>query len=306
MMISRKGYYENYNILMEIIKQQKDGHETMFLPFQRDEDGKLKSSPPIRWGMCNYIDMLKRHWARYNFLETDMNLYHSLARYQMVMFSFSWRIKSQQQSIWMQEFKKYIIDYSCFIETDSPDIEKAHADSKDIKTFLDKYKIVYSPKFSGSKGFHFIIPAEEFAWLGWKVYDDVAEKNVRDFGQLVTGLPCGGDGGTGNIMLDKVLLFKIIALRLKTLLSCSTIDTSVQDIKRVCKTAYSWDVKSNLIAYPLDDEMFNNFRKNLVTPENVLTYNNYKRGLLWRNVDVPKEERARLCEKMLKDLGILK
>jgi intein/homing endonuclease len=159
---------------------------------------------------------------------------------------------------------------------------------------------------SGSKGFHFIIPPEEFDWLDWKVYDDDAEKNVRSFDQLLMSLPCGLTGEVGNIHLDKVLLFKIIALRMKTLLSCDSIDTSVQDIKRVCKSGYSWDVKSNLIAYPLDDQMFENFSKSIVTPEKVLSYNNYKRGLLWRNTDVPKDERQKLCRQMLIDLGILR
>jgi len=303
-MITRKGYYYNYDIAMEIIKQQKDGYETMFLPFKPDENGKLKSSPPIRWAMCNYVDMLKRNWERYNFFEQPMNLYHSLARYKMVMFSFSWRVKSQQQQIWLKEFKNYLINYMLFIETDSPDIKKAHADAKDIKVFLDRYKVKYYVKNSGSKGFHFLIPAEEFDWLTWKTYDEDIEKNVGDFDKLMLKLPVNENNG--EKIFDKVLLFKAISLRLKTLLSCSTIDTSVNDIKRVCKSSYSWDVKKNLIAYPLDDDMFAKFDNSMVTPEKVLSYKNYKRGLLWRNTQFPLSERHISMKKMIVDLGILK
>jgi hypothetical protein len=301
LLINRKEYYYNYDIAMELIKQQMNGHETFFLPFNPDENGKLKSTPPIRWVLANYIDMLKKHWERYRFFDQPMNMYYSLARYKLPMFSYSWRIKSQQQRIWLEEFKNYIIDYMLFIETDSPEIEKSHADAKDIKVFLDKYKIKYSVKASGSKGFHFLVPAEEFDWLSWKTYDDDYERKVGDFDRIVLKFPVSEK--EGEKFLDKVLLFKAISLRMKTLLSCSTIDTSVNDIKRVCKTAYSWDVKKNLIAYPLDDQMFENFSNALVTPEKVLSYNNYKRGLLWRNTESHKPE---LCRNMLVDLGILK
>lgn len=286
---------------MEIVKQQKDGHETFFLPFSPDENGKLKSTPPIRWILANYIDMLKKHWERYNFFEQPMNMYHSLARYKLPMFSYSWRIKSQQQRIWLEEFKNYLIDYMLFIETDSPEIEKSHSDAKDIKTFLDKYKIKYYVKNSGSKGFHFLVPAEEFDWLSWNTFEEKYEK-MGDFDKLMLKLPVTEKEGAK--FMDKVLLFKAISLRMKTLLSCSTIDTSVNDIKRVCKTAYSWDVKKNLIAYPLDDQMFEKFDNSMVTPEKVLSYNNYKRGLLWRNADIIN--RPDLCRQMLIDLGILK
>jgi len=305
-MITRKGYYQNINVRYEIIHQLLH-RETLFLPFQKDDDGKLKSSSPVRWTNCSCLKFLDMNWERYKFLDNDMNLYVSLATYRdFPTFSFSFRIKSAQQQIWMSEFKNYITKYDCFLETDHPDIMIAHKDSKDIKAFFDRYKVIYSLKTSANKGFHFIIPAEEFDWLSWKTYDDDAEKNVKSFDQLLLSLPCAETGEVGNIHLDKVLLFKIIGLRMKTLLACPTIDTSVFDVKRVAKVGYSWDVKSNLIAYPLDDQMFENFSKALVTPDKVLTYNNYKRGLLWRNTDVPKEERQTLCRKMLVDLGILR
>jgi hypothetical protein len=80
----------------------------------------------------------------------------------------------------------------------------------------------------------------------------------------------------------------------------------VQDVKRVIKTAYSWDCKSNLIAYPLDDLQFLKFSKSLVKPANVMSYKNNRRRLLWRNDMMKSSDRQKYMEQMLVDLGILK
>jgi len=302
-MISRKGYYGNMNLQFEMIHQHKH-RESFFLPYN-EVDGKLKSTPPIRWLNASAIRFMKLHWERYDFLEKPMNLYFSLATYRdFPTFSYSWREKSQQQKIWLEAFKDYVLKYDLFLETDSADLKESHQDALAIKEFLDKYKIVYHVKFSGSKGFHFISPYDEFAFLGLKVYDDVLESNVKNFGALL--LKCPVPLGDGNTVFDTVLLFKLIALRMKTLLACETIDTGVSDIKRVCKTGYSIDVKSGLVAYPLNDEQFKSFSKEMVTTDKVISYNNYKRGLLWRHLDVPKGKREELILEMLRDLGIYK
>lgn len=290
---------------MEIIKSQMGGRESVFLPFKKDENGKLKSTPPIRWLMANYVMMLKKHFDRYNFLDEPMNLYHSLATYtQMPMFSYSWRVKSQQQAIWLKEFKNYIKACDLFVETDSPDLSKSIPDGIDIKKFFDKYIVKYSVSFSGSKGLHFIVPSQEFDWLTWKTFDEEIERNVGDFDKFMLNLPV--DEKSGAKILDKVLLFKAISLRLKTLLSCSTIDTSVNDIKRIRKTPYSVDCKSGRIALPLTDEQLKYFDVQMCNPENVLKEGVYMRGLLWRNTHFPLSERHTSMKQMLVDLGILK
>jgi len=307
-MIDRKVWYENVDVLFEVIKSHMGGRETVFLPFAPDENGKLKSSPPVRWLLANCIKFLQMHFERYRFLEQPMNLYYSLATYtQVPRFSYSWRIKSQEQAIWNVEFKNYIKAYDVLIETDSSDLKLSFADAIEIKRFLDKYNVVYRSSFSGSKGVHVVIPASEFDWIGLKVYDEEAEKNVN-FKQLLMTLPVTwGVGGReiGNIHLDKVLLAKCMTLRMKTLLSCDTIDTSVSDLKRIVKTPYSIDCKSGRVALPLTDEQLMNFKKEMCDPENVLSII-YKRGLLWRNLDVPKETRQEGMKRMLTDLGILK
>lgn len=294
--MNRKQYYNNKDIQFEIIYQQMH-HETFFLPYS-EIDGKLKSTPPIRWLNASAIKFLQMHWDRYLFLDKPMNLYHSLATYKdFPTFSYNWRIKSQQQKIWLTEFASRVIKYDLFLETDCEDIMKAHAESIEIMKFLNKYNARFYVKFSGSKGFHFVIPYEEFSFLDIPVYDNEREMKVKDFRMFLRRFPLS----QRQKSLDIVMLFKVIAHKIKTLLALDTVDTSVQDVKRVIKTAYSWDVKSNLIAYPLDDVQFLRFSKILVKPENVVLYNNNRRRLLWRNYD--KQPRMK---EMLADLGIFR
>lgn len=305
-MISRKGWYENVSVQFEIIKSQMGGRETVFLPFKPDEAGKMKATPPIRWLVASCIKFLMMHFDRYRFLDENMNLYYSLTTYTSIpRFSWSWRVKSQEQELWLQEFKKYIKSYDILIETDSPNLSLSFRDAIQIKTFLDKYKVVYRCSFSGSKGVHLVIPSEEFDWLDWKPYDENVQKNLKEFNAVLSSLPVPLTGEIGNINLDKVHLAKCLNMRLKTLLSCDTIDTSISDVKRICKTPYSLDCKSGRICLPLTDEQLLNFDKEICDPEKVLPVV-HKRGLLWRNTDVPKDERIMLSRKMLQVLGILR
>jgi hypothetical protein len=302
-MISRKGYYSNQAILFEMVKQQMGGRETAFISYL-EKEGKKVATAPIRWLMASYLDMLKRHWERYEFLEKPMNIYFSLTKYNLPTFSYNTRIKSAEQQIWMDEFRNRVVETDCFIETDSSDLKLSMTDCREIRDFLMKYSIKFSTKFSGSKGGHVIIPGEEFDFDGLKPFDDKLEQSVTDYTKFMLDLPCKLPE-IGQVM-DKVMLYKTIGLRMKTILALDTIDTGVQDVKRVCKTPYSWDVKSNHIAYPLNDVQLDNFDNELYTPEMVLRYNNFKRGMLFRNENTPKETRKLGLARMLSDLGIVK
>ena len=280
-MISRNGFYKNYNIILEIVKQQQK-RESCFIPYFYDNDKqKWKALSPVRWLNIQYSGMLNKQFEEFKFLEKPMNIYFSLATYQnFPMFSWNRLIKQQEQGIWEKEFHKYIVGYDLLIETDSTDIKLSQADTIKIKEFLDSYKIKYCIKASGSKGFHIIVPDEEFSHIKLSIYDHK------------------------GVYYDRVKLFKDIITRLKFVLNCLTIDLTIVDIKRIAKTGYSIDVKSGLVAYPLDDNWLINFENKLITPENVLRQNNYKRGLLWRNDDVPLDERRRNTDRLIADLDI--
>jgi len=273
--ISRQEYYKNIDLRFEIIHQLKH-RETMFIPFDSNNNAK----PPIRWLNASCLKFLDKHFERYGFLDEKMNIYNSLATYKdFPMFSYNWRIKSQEQEIWLKEFIHHIEKYDCFIETDCKKIDIAKSDILKVKKFLDEHKVRYSIKFSGSKGFHIIIEYDDFSFIPLPIFVDDESKP------------------------DYVKLFKLINLRLKTMLGADTIDTSISDIKRVCKTAYTWDVKSGLIAYPLTDAQLDNFSTVMVMPRNVIRYNNHKRGLLWRNHTCMTQRKMHILD-MLKALAI--
>jgi len=305
MAISRSGFYSNINLRYEIIHQLQK-RETVFIPI--DVETK-KAKSPMRWLNCQCLKFLDLNYNRYGFFENDMNLYHSLATYtQLPMFSWNWRVKSQEQNIWLTEFEKYIEAYDLLVETDSDDLNLSVGDAKKIKAFFDLYKIRYSNKFSGSKGCHFIVQYCDFKHLPIRIYDESLHnivKKYRDFSTFMRSiLPLGVESMSQKV--DLVLLFKILILRMNLLLGCETIDTSIADIKRICKVAYSYDCKSGLVAYPMTDAMLDNFDKSFYTPENILKQNNYKRGLLCNNADVPLDIRQAGVTKMLQDLEIFK
>lgn len=298
-MTIKNKYYENNTILFELIHQLKH-RETCFIPYS-DEN---KSTPPIRWLNASCIVFLQRHFKKYRFLIKKMNIYHSLTTYKdFPTFSYIWNIKAQQQKLWLDEFHKYILEYDFFIETDSDDdFNEALVDTTTIKELFDEFKLRYYVKFSGSKGFHQIISHDDFAHIDMETYNHDLHINLKDFRKIMSMLPFKKKDYK---KVDKVLLFKAMALRIKLMYSCDTVDTSVQDVKRVVKLAYSVDVKSGLIAYPLDDKQLSTFKKEDYYISRVLLLRNYKRGLLWRNDEQSLEQRQQNMTKFLKYIGVI-
>ena len=301
-MNARSYYTQRLEILYELIHQLRL-RELFFLPYKEEEDGKLKSKLPIRWLNAQFVQMLKRHWKEYGFFHKKMNIYGSLAYYKdFPLFSYDWTVKSQQQKLWNDRFQSHLKGYDLFIETDSPNIGEAWVDAKEIKKFFDEFLISYSLKFSGSKGFHFIVRFEDFAHLPLQIYDKkFMKKNVL---QLMSELPIPYD--KMHKTFDLVTMFKIVAIKMKGILGADSMDTAVQDIRRVVKLAYSLDIKSGLIAYPLEDSEFDNFNKKELLPENILRKYTKRRGLIWRNNNLANYEKNQNCSRMLEYLKITK
>ncbi len=302
-MISRKGYYLNKSLQFELMWNLKN-REMFLLPFNKNAEGKWKSTPPIRWLLGNYIGMIEKHWDRYKFLEKTMNLYSSLVTWKKFpMFSYNWVEKSQQQKLWLKEFKNHVDKCDCFIETDSPDLKESFGDAIKIRDFLNEYKIKYHCVHSGSKGVHLIIPYEEFSHLPVPVYNHVISMNLGSPKDLLKKLPIPVSELSKEV--DLVLIFKALNIRMQGILNVPTLDKSISDIHRVKKTPYSIDVKSGLVALPLTDAQLENFNKDICKPEIVLK-KVYKRGLLWRNTDTPLEKRQEGITQLLKDLEIIR
>lgn len=257
----------------------------------------LGKGNPIRWKKAHALDYMDKHFSRYNFLTNKMNLYHSIAKYDnMPLMSYNARIQKQQQEEWKKNFHKHIKSYDFFIETDSDeDFLQAWKDALELQKIFDKFNLRYYVKFSGTKGFHFLMPYEAFSFLDCPVYN--IELETGTFKQFIKKFPMKSD----KLKTDIVRLFRVLATRIKTLSALDTVDITVQDVKRVCKVAYSIDDKSGLIAYPLNDYQFHAFVKNDYTPEKVLRMNNYKRRLLWRNTDKKPDVKG-----FLEEFGVIK
>lgn len=312
MTFTRKQYYNDTSIKFNIIHQLKH-RETCFIPYDLET---TKSQKPIRWLNASCLDFLygrietkdkpalEGHFNKFNFLDRKMNLYFSLTTYtNFPTFSYIYNIKAQQQKLWLEKFQDYVHKYDFFIETDSSgDFQQAWNDTKKIKEIFDDFKIRYYIKFSGSKGFHILVDYDDFDHLRFDVYNK--DKQDKHYNTFIKNFP--NEFNEIRNMCDLVMLFKIMVVRIKYMFSLDTIDSGISDIKRVCKVAYSYDVKSNLIAYPLSDKQFETFKKEDYTPDKVLYMNNYKRGLLWRNDDLSLKQRQENISRLLDYLGLIK
>lgn len=299
-MITRKSWYENISIQYEIVRQLIN-RETFLLPFNNE----MKPTRPIRWLKIHCRDFMWKNFNKYNFLKYPMNLYNSMAIYHnMPMFSFNWQDKSQEQQLWSKNYHNYITGIDLFLETDSKDLSKSLADARGIINVLDRFNIKYFSEFSGSKGFHVIVPYEEFVHLCLKPFEKKKTRLSTQFTKFLQRLPVPISEIKEHF--DLVLLYKVINSRIAGIYALDTVDTSISDVLRVHKTAYSIDVKSGLVALPLDNEQLNNFSKSIVEPENVLRSGIYKRGLLYRNSEVCRHKRRRGIIDLIVELGIVK
>jgi len=286
--MDRTEWYADIDVLFQIIASTMH-RETCFIPYV-DRVPKV----PIRWLNASAIKFLLMHFKKYGFLRRDMNLYYSLARYDFLpSFSYNWTKKSVEQKSWMRLFHQHIIGYDLFTETDSDDLAIAHEHTWMVRDIYDKFRLPYRTSFSGSKGWHVVVPYAVFSHLGVPIY---VEERESDF--LGTVRECPMTIKDIAKKHDLVWLFKVINLRLKTLYSIDTIDDTINDIKRVCKVPYSWDVKSGNICLPLTDEQFTGFDISMVKPEQA-NKNVKRRGMLWHEHDKPD------VEGLLQDLGIL-
>jgi len=168
--------------------------------------------------------------------------------------------------------------------------------------YTGKYPLLFQN--SGSKGFHVIIPFENMEHLGLEIYEAKKERLWVKFEEFLQTLPIKFADLRKHF--DYVLLYKTINMKLKGIYALETLDTSISDVLRVCKMAYSWDVKSNRIALPLNNEQLLNFNLDMVEPINVLKAGVHKRGLMYQNEQYDLKTRQDGFNELLMELGIVK
>ena len=208
----------------------------------------------VRCIKAHSLYYLESNFKVWNFLNKPTNIYYSLANLNnMPVFTFDITKRKEEMNLFTNNFLDYVIDVDIGFDFDSHDFtfNQCYNDTKRFKELLDKYKIPYSLRFSGS-GFHINIEGKY--------------------------MPSKSVGGI-NSMLD---FYKQIAYEMSDLLNLPTLDKSIYDIRRIWKLPYSIDYKTDLVCLPLDDKEFENFNKDYCKPENVLKLKIRDRGLLTR------------------------
>lgn len=149
-------------------------------------------------------------------------------------------------------------------------IDRAKKDLLILKKEMDDYKIPYSVKFSGNKGFHLNIDDKNFPDIEPQKKVIICDKLTKEFSKI---------------------------------LNLPTIDTSLCQDRRIWALPYS--LKGTKVCLPLTDLDINDFElKNmeaLMVLKNVQIKN---RGLLERNNDSPLEDLKENFKRLLKDYEI--
>jgi len=263
----KNKYCSNTFALFEIVKCLKN-RELCLLNQKIDFEKKN-----IRYLLAFNLDYLKKHLDRFHVDKSLTQLYHSVALLKPSVPVFSYNLKERRTDEEYKEFNKnyinYVEKYNLFIDLDADwDWEKALRDALQIKEVFDEYKLPYYVLNSSFKGFHFHIPANY-----------MPNENISE-------------------LLENI---NEAIYNLKGIYGLETIDTSIFDLKRVCKIPYSY-VSDNSICLPLDDTQLKNYKPEMVKMENVLSKIKLKnRGLLLRTHNSSEEELKENVLKFLKD-----
>lgn len=247
----RRKWYSNDAILFELVKNLVH-RETAFIrqPIENEK------GVAIRCIKANALVYLSKNFERFKFLSTPCNLYASLAKYpNMPMFSFNMKTRGEQREKFNIDYMSMMVSYDLLIDIDNTDMKIAYAHTYKVKKILDDYKVSYTAIYSGSKGFHLRVYYEDFPqWI-----KDLSKPELID-------------------------LLKRLGENIRFINNISSLDIGIFDSRRIAKVPYSIVYPYYLVALPLSDDQFNNFKIEMVSPVYWLDHAQeiYKRGNLKR------------------------
>lgn len=252
----RKAWYDNTFVLFEIVKCLKN-RELCFLTHKTEEKKKA-----VRYLLGFNVDYLKKHFTWFNFDKSLLNIYHSSALLKPEVPVFSYNLKERRNDEAYTEFNKnysqYVESYNFFLDIDGDeDFETCFNETKEIKKIFDEFKLPYYILNSSFNGFHIVIPPEYMP----------------------------------DISIHKSLeLLNEVIYNLRGVYNFKMVDTTVTDLKRVQKVAYSYSCDGS-ICLPLNDAQLENFNENMVKMPTVLRMVRIKnRGVLLRTHNLSDEE----------------
>jgi hypothetical protein len=247
-MMNYNEYYVNSFVLTNMV-QSMAFRESAFLSFD--------DTPSVRNVVVRDVSELLKNMKAFHFFSRKYNIYSSVARFDFAQlrkdhifppFSFYPKIRKNQRQIFNEHAKDYIIAYDFVLDFDVvDDFQTTYNEVKLMKNQYDLRHIPYILKFTG-KGFHIIVPDKY--------------------------LP---------VRKDKPGFCKALATSFKEIYDLSSLDLNIYDARRVVKTPYSLDIKTNLVCLPLSDSEFNDFSKDMCEPQNVLASNIFLRNSLLRD-----------------------
>lgn len=273
MILTRKDYYSTKFVLYELCKQLK----YRYLSIRRIINNKGSLA---RYYLGYSVELLTESLKRNNVLEEPTaKIYFDLATWfdddkNTPMFSYERKQRKEDKINFTkkQDFKNLIKSYDFAIDLDCKTIKTAWREAKKIKELFDECKLPYSIKFSGSKGFHFVIDDKYFELK-------IKPINRADlYGKVVN-----------NILKDEKL---------------KTVDTSIYDPRRILKLAYSLNNNKGIeyVALPLSDQQFNNFNYNDMRLSEVMRKTRiFQRGLLERNHGINEKDLKVNCLRFIKE-----
>ena len=274
---NREDYYSQPYVLYNLVEQLK----YRYLSSIKKKNGKNVLS---RYYLGYSIDLLKQSLEKLGVLkDITTKLYFDLSIWKnddgnTPMITFDTKERKKDKDWFNKEYLKYFKGYDFGIDVDAKDINKAYKDTKEIKVLFDKYKLPYSIKMSGSKGFHLLI---ENKWFDGRI----KAKN--------------------KVLLCKKLSKVIMNVcRLKSITEGGTFDDTIYDDRRIFKLAYSLQNKNGkeYCCLPLDDYQFENWKLEEMELENVMKkVKLFKRGLLTRTYGLSDKQLRNNLRKFIKE-----
>lgn len=237
LMEDKAEWYGNKEILYRIINQLKGREFAIMYPSFKELQG-YRLSPPIRWGKAHTAQYFKQHLDWVSFFIKPYNLYRSTAHYtESPVFSFNMAERNNQMRDWNQMLDEAPDDYingnDLFFDIDAERMEQALDELRRLLEFTDLFDLPVSISFSGSRGFHVILPYNNMP-------PEIRKLPVR----------------------EQVALQKHAVLWIRHKLGLSCIDTAVSDMKRLKKIEWTIDCKSGLCCMPLTREQIARFDVN--------------------------------------------
>lgn len=253
---AHRWWYSQTYILLEMVKCLQH-RELVFLE-KKNPSTDVRRPRVIRCCPGYTVDILKSNLKAFRVLDFPyINFYYSLMHLEkMPLFSYAPAQRAESYKVWTAGgYKEQWQGFDFGLDLDGDTVEKARQDLLKVKKLFDQYKIPYSVRFSGQRGFHLCV---EHQWLPQLP----EERIVRMCGELATMM----------MEIDKI----------------KSVDDTIFDNRRVLKLPYSFD-RGN-ICLPLDDYQIENFRIDMVKPESVIkSVKIMNRGVLERYADQPVE-----------------